>query len=245
MKVKLTIPEYLSVGNLQKLSNIEHLTELEKLITTISVITDTSMDDVRSWDTSVIPKIYKDVTTVMDPAEQFHPVFKHEDILYGYQNVDKMSLGEYVDLENLCKDPIANLHEILAILYRPIKKHNFNNLIFKTAHKFLIAKGKDSNVLKHYSLEKYDNETRQQTAEKFLEMPIQYGLGAMGFFLGYVGGYLSSTLPSSTIPEKENKMMLLMTNLQLLARTGVGLAQFTHSPKAVSLTSQETQLLPM
>ena len=30
-------------------------------------------------------------------------------------------LGEFIDLESLCKKPNENLHEIMAVLYRPIE----------------------------------------------------------------------------------------------------------------------------
>ena len=243
MKLKLDIPDHISIEQYQKLQNLEHLTDLAKTIETISIITGFEADVIKSWNTDVLPKIYGDVVKVLDIKENFYPIFKFEDQLYGFQPIDKMLLGEYVDLENLCKDPVGNLHEIMALFYRPIKSHNFTNFIFKAAHKFLIAKNKVVNVFKHYKLEKYDNESRTAAADKLREMPIQYALGALGFFLGNVSGYLTSIMPSSTPAEANLKETMEMTNLLHLVNIGVGLGHFIRSPKQVYSISQEKKVL--
>lgn len=238
MKVKLDIPDYLTVGQFQKLTNLEHLSELGKIIKTISVATGKSEDEIRTYGSTTVPAIYRDIVKCMDVQEEFHAIFEHESTLYGFQNIDKMSLGEFVDLETLCKEPIENIHEIMAILYRPVNKHNFNSIIFKASHKFLTSKNEIVDVFKHYSLEKYDNETRFETGKVFRELPIAFALGALGFFLANVTGYLSHMLPSSTIAEKEEKAMTEMTNLQLMASIGGGLQRFTVSPKQAFSISQ-------
>lgn len=229
--MKINLPVHLTVDQFQQITNLEHLTDLDKTVKIVSILSEYSEEEIRKWDPNALPQVMEIVTKLMNHKESFYPIFKHEDTLYGFQNVDKMNLGEYVDLENLCKEPIENLHEIMAILYRPVETHNFNNLIFKASHKFMIAKNKFINVFKHYKVEKYNNEARFESADKLKEMPVQYALGALGFFLANASGYLTSTLPSSTTEEKEMKMMMEMTNLLHLANIGDGLRHFIRSPK--------------
>ena len=238
MKVAIEIPDYITIEQYQKLSNLEHLTTLDKTIKTISIIAGIDEHEIKTWDTSVIPQIYKDIVKPMDVNEEFHAIFNWEDQLYGYANIDKMTLGEFTDLERLSEDPVQNLHEIIAILYRPIKKHIFNNFFWKKAHKVLLNKRKVDNVFKHYTLKKYNSEDRFETANVMKQLALQYALGAMAFFLGNVNGYLTTTLPYLTEEDKQMKKEMMIGSLNLLTSIGAGLRQFIISPNQVFSISQ-------
>lgn len=243
MKVALEIPDFITVGQYQQISNLEHLTELDKTIKIISILCNVSEDEIREWDTSVIPQIYKDLIKLLDVKEEFHAIYNYEDTLYGFANLDNMSLGEFTDLERLCQDPIENLHEITAILYRPIKKHIFNNFFWKKAHKVLLNKRKVDNIFKHYKLKKYNSEDRFEAATRMKELPVGYALGAMAFFLGNASGYLTLIMPSSTQEEKQMRASLIQENLNLLVSIGDGLQQFINSPNQVYSISQKQKIL--
>tara|TARA_R110000744_G_scaffold94125_1_gene181751 strand:- start:6155 stop:6892 length:738 start_codon:yes stop_codon:yes gene_type:complete len=238
MKVAVEIPDFLTVEQYQKLNNLEHLTELDKVIHTISIISDIAVAEIKTWDTSIIPTIYKDIAKPMEHNEEFHAIFKWEEQLYGFANIDKMSLGEFTDLERLSEDPIQNLHEIMAIMYRPVKKHIFNNFFWKQAHKVLLNKRKIDNVFKYYKLKKYDSEDRFSASEIMKQLPLEYALGALGFFLGNVSGYLTTIQPYSTVEERVTKRELMKINLNLLVSIGGGLRQFINYPKEVFSISQ-------
>lgn len=238
MKIAVEIPDFITIEQYQQITSLEHLTELEKTITIISILCNISVDEIKEWDTSIIPTIYKDLSKVIDIKEEFHPIFKYEDIEYGFANINAMSLGEFTDLERLCQDPIENLHEITAILYRPIKKHIFNNFFWKKAHKVLLHKRKVDNIFKHYKLKKYSSDDRFEAAEHMKQLPVEYALGAMGFFLGSASAYLTSTLPSSTNDETMMKTSLMIENLSHLVNIGDGLRQFINSPTQVFSISQ-------
>lgn len=239
MKIKIDIPDFLSIEDYQKLLNLDHLTELQKVVKTISIISKIPENDILNWDTSIIPTIYKDVIKCMETKEIFYPIFKYNDVLYGYENIDTMKLGGYTDLERLCEEPTENLHEIMAILYRPIEKHDFDNFIWKKSHNLLVKNNKTSNIFKHYKLEKYNSEDRFKHSNVFKELPIHFALGAMAFFLGNANGYLLTTQPYSTTLEKEMMMTMQKENLNLLVSIGAGLAQFIHSPNQVYSISQK------
>ena len=239
MKIKITIPDFVTVEQYQQLVDIEHLSDLMKIIRYVSVLSGISEDEIKTWDHLGIKDVYSDLITAMDAKEEFHPIFEYEGQLFGFANINKLSLGQYVDLENLAKDPNKNLHEMMAILYRPIKKHNFKNLVWKKLHGWMVKRGKIDNIFKHYTLEKYDSEDRVEAAETFKNIPFNFALGALAFFLGSANGYLNHMLPSSTSEEKMVKTEMENLNLSLLAAIGAGLRQFIISPNQIFSISQK------
>jgi len=238
MKIKITLPEYISVDESQELANLEHLTELRKVIKVISVLGNIDEDEILKWDSDSVKQIYIDLMKAMDFKEEFHPIFEYEGKLYGYANINKMTLGEYNDLERLAKEPTKNLHEIMAILYRPIKKHRFNSLPFKLIHKVRVFVEKMDNIFSHYTLKKYNSEDRLATADVMKKLPAGFALGALAFFLATANGYSITTLPSSTVEEKVMKKELMKMNQSLLENTGDGLRRFIICPSQVYSISQ-------
>jgi hypothetical protein len=243
MKIKITIPDYVSVAESQQLADLEYLTELRKVVKIISVLGKVDESEVLTWDSNSLKVIHNDLIKAMDFKEEFHPIFEHEGQLYGYANINKMTLGEYNDLERLCKEPSKNLHEIMAILYRPIKKHSFNSLPFKIIHKVRVFVEKVDDIFSHYTLKKYNSNDRKATAEIMKQLPAGFALGAMNFFLVTAEGYSIITHPSSTIEQKAMKKMMMMNNQSLLENIGAGLRQFIISPNQVYSISQATKVL--
>lgn len=243
-KVEITIPDFLNVHNYRKLLNIEHMTDLNKLVYTVSVLSGIDEEEVRTWSPKDIGIIANDLTETMSPKDIFYPIIKHNDILYGYSNIDRMALGEFMDLERLCKEPHENLEEIFAILYRPITKHRINKFGFKQLHNVMIFTEKLDNPFKWYDIEKYDNTTRLERAEIFKELPIALLMGAMSFFLTVVNQYLTDTGVSSDNPVmREMKKTLTKQNESLFQSIGGGLRQYILSPNQAFSTSQETPVL--
>ena len=242
--VKITIPEYLSVDKFQQLQNLEHLTELSRVIKVISIIGGIEEDELKTWMPEDIKRVYQDVVKCMDHGESFYPIFESKSGLkYGYSNLDGMTLGEFTDLERLCEKPNENLHEIMAILYRPIASHRFKEFTWIVKHEFKINTRKIDNVFKYYELEKYDSKTRLANADNLKDIPVQFALGALGFFLGTGNGYLNITTPSSTRKEEKKAQMMDHLILKALVNIGGGLRQYIHSRKRVFSLSQEKPVL--
>tara|TARA_R110000751_G_scaffold35561_1_gene87288 strand:+ start:26 stop:631 length:606 start_codon:yes stop_codon:yes gene_type:complete len=81
-------------------------------------------------------------------------------IKYGFHpNLDEMTLGEFVDLDEHCKDGVDSIQQVLAILYRPITEEKGNN----------------------YNIEPY-NESHIQNARLFENLSIDFANGVMVFF---------------------------------------------------------------
>jgi len=240
MKYKVEIPEYLSIGEYQKLSNLDHLTDLEKTIEVVHTVTTIDKEILAKWTPNQLSNIGESVLDLMDfDNATFYPIIEFNDVLYGYRPISKMTLGEYVDLERLCKEPNNNLHEITALLYRPITKDKTNSLKFQMKNGYKIAKGTAENLFKYYEIEDYDSTDRGVNAEKMLGFPVALALGGMSFFLG-VGTQLSSSTNNYLRPTE--KMTIQKEMDQLLVATGDGLAQYIHSRKPISLTSLETRV---
>ena len=238
MKIKITLPDFLRVKDYQKLQNLEHLSDLEKIVKSISVMGGISVDDIRQWGIQDIKKVYTDISKTLVTEEVFFPIFEFEEKMYGYAHLNKMGLGEFMDLERLCKEPTKNLHEIMAILYRPIESHKFNDISWNLKHRYRIAKHDVKDIFKEYKLEKYDSEKRGDNIKMMEELPISFALGALGFFLLTEIEYLKIIQPSSPT-QKSMKMKIEEESLSLFQSIGDGLRQFIHYPNQIYSLSVE------
>ena len=239
MKIKLTIPDYLKVGHYQQLTNMEHLGNVGKAIKLISVISDIPEDEVMKWDVKSINRVQGDLTTLLNIKEEFYPIFEHDGVMYGFSNIHRMSLGEYNDLERLAKEPLKNLHEIMAILYRPITEHKLDTSTWKVKHMLKLAVKKVDNIFKRYEVEKYDSNKRVINADIMKDLPVAFALGAMGFFLETAS--LSSITTLHSLPKEKKQEMTKIKNASLLRlnHIGDGLRQFITSPTQVYSILQE------
>ena len=108
-------------------------------------------------------------------------------------NLSSISLGEFVDIEDHCKDSHKNLHKIMSILYRPIVKEKGTR----------------------YSIENYDPDEYKE--DGFKDFPILVSLSALSFFFR-LGKKLPLTLSSYLVREQEKKVQ----RLRQLVRNGGG-----------------------
>ena len=244
MKLKLEIPDYISIANFRKLATLEHLSGFEKLIETVHMFTSISREEIRKWDVDSISQVSKDLVQPLDSKEEFYPVLEFKGTLYGYSSIKKMTLGEYIDLERLCKDPIDNLETIAAILYRPITKNKITSLKYQIKNGIKVARGEQENIFKYYEIEDYDVNERDIKADEFKDFPVQYLNGAMSFFLA-AAVMSSNSIQASSVTKAQMKWMKVAEHqiLNHLRNIGDGLRQFINSQKPVSLTSQEIKVL--
>ena len=181
--MELEIPKYLSIKNYQKVNSLEHLSSTEKTVEVLAILGDIPSEQLKKKHSKDLPKMYDKVTEALfDVGYEYYPIIEVEGVLYGYQPITKMTLGEYIDLENLTKKPLENLDQIMAILYRPVLKHRFKSLEFKIKNGLRLGQGKLEDVLKYYTVEEYDSNKRYDYAEIFQDIPVAYALGALSFF---------------------------------------------------------------
>lgn len=240
MEIKLNIPDYLSVKQWKEFVSLEHLSETEKMVYLISLLSDVEENEVRKWTPSALQQVYaKVLDTVSNIQPSFYPVFELDGQLYGYSSINSLTLGEYVDLERLAKNPQENLEEIIAILYRPITKHRFKGIKWAFKNTFKVSMGQAENLFKYYTLEEYDSSTRLENAEKLSIIPVSMAYGALNFFLVLGSMYLVNSNLSSLTASQQMQVMKEMTNKMDSMNIGDGLLQFITSLRHPSFQSQE------
>jgi len=245
--IKITIPDFLTVAQYKELNNTEHLTDFAKFIKVISVLSGIEEDEVKTWTPNSITQVYNDVVKAINVSSEFYPIIEKDGVQYGFSNIHQMTLGEYIDLERLSKDPHDNLEQIAALLYRPIVDHKFKSFKFRFKHNVRLATKNVDNIFKYYTLEKYDSNERETRAEIFKEFPVSMILGALGFFLGLANLSLVTTIPSSKqkrhYKRRLTKMKAIEEQLKVLTNIGGGLQQFIHYPNQAFSISQEKKVL--
>ena len=129
-------------------------------------------------------------------------------------NLDKMSFGEYIDLESYITD-WDNMHKAMAVMYRPIvagKKHL-------------------------YEIEPYEGTERW--ADVMKDAPVNVALGAIVFFYR-----LGSKLPLLTMDYLQRVMKeegVPQTLKPILGENGDGINQYIHLLKEMSEDSMKLQ----
>ena len=246
MELKFNIPDFFSIKDWKYFNSLELDNDNDKMINFLSYISDIGEDKILELTPITLRQTYLSVLqTIGDAQASFYPIIEIDGQLYGYSSMSKMTLGEYIDLERLAKNPTKNLEEIMAILYRPIKKHSFKGVTWAFKNKYKTGTGNVENLFKYYTLEKYDFNKSAERIELMNTLPVSFALGAMGFFLVQANISLLSTQVYSItdLSKKEMKEMISKVNQSVSMPIGDGLLQFITSQKLPSLQSQVTQPL--
>ena len=167
-EVKLTIPNEwsdITIGIYQEYVKIQQgkSNEKNKVIRSLALLCNTSPFVVKKMaytDLLDIMNIIKGMIDTEPKEEDFVKVFTFSDIEFGFvPNLNKLTTGEYIDLESYCKNPIENLHIIMSILYRKVT----------------------NKVNDRYAIEPYNPDEFKE--ELFKECPMNIALSSLGFFL--------------------------------------------------------------
>ncbi|MEY3500947.1 MAG: hypothetical protein RL308_2616, partial [Bacteroidota bacterium] len=107
-------------------------------------------------------KDYSEILILIDKAleqtTEFQPTFKIKDVEFGFiPNFDKITAGEYRDLTLYSQD-VAEMHKLMAVLFRPIK----------------------SKVANNYKIVEYNGTEKRAEVMKY--MPLSIVNGALVFF---------------------------------------------------------------
>jgi hypothetical protein len=225
--IQVDIPEYLTIDQYTSIINAGG-TSLEKMVSTVSSLTDLTVDQVKELPIDVIKNISDDITELSFPKETFHAIVEFDNVLYGYAHMKQCSLGEYMELEKLCEDVTGNMHKIAAILYRPVTKNRFNSLSFAFRQGVKAVNNKVENPFDWYEIETYDSNKRKDRDEQFKDFPSHIFLGALSFFLGTANLYLTNILYSMgklsrRTMERQNNDLLVSLSVSI----GDGLQPYT------------------
>jgi hypothetical protein len=152
------------------------------------------------------------------------PVVRVNDRLYGLINLDKMTIGEFSDIDIITNSSNfeGKLHEAVAVLYRPL----------------------DKVMGIPYKLAEYDPDDFAQRAEEFKQFPLSQARISLGFFLTSVSTSLKATADSLVNQMKEAKWdpeKISEMERILNALPGIGTPLSTLSQGKIHLESTKPQ----
>ena len=243
-EIEITIPQYLNLKHYKDTNRLTSLDETEQMVNVISAITNYEAPNVMKWSIPSVINVYNAIQALFkDINPEFYPVIEWEGKLWGFSNMSKMKLGEYIDLDTLIKDPEKNINQILAVLYRPVTKNNLTTATFLTKSTLKALKYEVENVFDYYELEEYDPVLRKQRAESFDNFPIEIAMGAMAFFLDIAAVFLSDSQLYSLKTQEEiikSKTKTMSKRKQRLLNITAG---FIHSKKLANPKSYPLQAI--
>ena len=241
--IKMEIPEYLSIKDWKYFNSLEHLGTTDKMVAMVSELGGIEETELKKYKSTELTSAYKTLLEAFqDLTPAYYPVFELDGVLYGYNPMTKMTLGEYVDIERLASKSHDNMEELMAILYRPIIKNRFSSIKWAYKSKTKIALGEAENLFKYYEVEEYDSSKRSELAEKLKHLPASIGLGALSFFL-LLGSSVSINSQISSLNPKEGMEMMKELNQQMDTMSiGAGLLQFITSLQHPSYQSQDKKV---
>lgn len=172
--IKAIVPEHLNditLGQMQlyekRSKDITDVDELRSIMLDVFCKVDSSLYN--KINAQQLLSISNRIESVLNTQPKHELFFSLEGVKMGFiPNLDEITMGEFIDLENLGSDT-EGWHKIMAVLYRPVTK-TFGN---------------------RYLIEAYQG---SKDAAKYKEMPLGVALGAMLFFWNLGRDLLNDTL---------------------------------------------------
>lgn len=155
------------------------------------------LKDVAQIRYSDVSEITNSLGTMFTKEHKFIPTFKMGGVEFGFiPNLDKISLGEYRDLDTYITD-WDNMHKAMAVLYRPIK----------------------AKIKNKYEIEDYNGSITYSEVMK--HAPLDVVLGSQVFFYNLSKELMNSTL-NYLDKNQEVQTILQQRNLE---QNGDGIAR--------------------
>jgi len=228
--------KYLTVKQFTKFKKIDWMEGVELRVHTIHALTDIPLEEISNWPLTKLNQKYLELSNLITKVNnKFYPIVEIKGQLYGFQPVEKMSVAEYADLENLSYDVEGNIEQILSIVYRPIVKHKLKSLKFVVDSYIKYYKGEDVDIYKYYDVEKYDSQNKPDVSE----FPADLAFSIISFFLQEEKRHSLNTLIYSHPLTHSTKMIIQqMKKLkQKLKQSRSIMGGYTHYTNLVSIPS--------
>jgi hypothetical protein len=178
-KLELTIPESWDDITLEQYQEFiltdfnDGFTPLEKMFRVISILCDVSEDEIRKININQLQNIINNLNFINDKPEKdnFTYSFDIEGVKYAaIKSFNNIKVGEWIDIEHLLQDYKLNIHQILAIIYRPTTYFIDNS---------------------EYEIEDYDSNNRNERAKLFQKhLKSTTAITSSVFFWIFVNDYL-------------------------------------------------------
>ncbi len=183
----------------------EEVSETEKEVHLISTLTgapQAAITDMKKTDLNKSIDRLKELM-LTECSEDLVLSFDIDGVEYGFHpNLSEMKLKEFVDLDNKLQDAWANMHLIMAILYRPITKRKGDK----------------------YTIEDYDYVSVDKRSKIFIdELSVSIVNAAASFFLTIAVDYMKITTAYSKL-NRQQKRQLTKQMKKSLQKNTVGTA---------------------
>ena len=171
MELTLKIPENLreiTLGQYQKYLKMEKENEDETFIAQkmVEIFCSSRLDYIMKMRWTDVQDIVIDLSNMFEQDPKLKKQFTMNGTIYGFiPNLDEISFGEFVDLDSYIVD-WQEMHKAMQVLYRPVKV----------------------NVRGRYNIEEYT----AITDDTMKDMPLEYALGAVFFFIEFRERVISS-----------------------------------------------------
>ena len=187
----------------------------------LNIFCDITMKEAYELPITQFEYIINHLSNILSDKPDLQTRFTMEDpkgkvVEFGFiPNLDKMTLGEYIDAESYLGD-WQNMHKAMSVLYRPIVAGNKN----------------------FYKIENYESSDKYATIMK--DAPCTVAIGSILFFLS-LGIELSKTTLDSLLKQQEiSKEDLSVKGSQ---KNGDGINQYIHLQKEMYLKLTRLQKL--
>jgi hypothetical protein len=209
MKVNINVPDSLNEITLYQYQRFEKLiqeNEASHFVNqkTIEIFCNIELKDVARIRIADIDDLLLHLNNLLQQKPKLTKTFKLGVYEFGFiPKLEDMTSGEFIDLENYLSST-ETLHQAMAVLYRPIK----------------------SKVKDLYIIEEYESSYKYSEVLKY--MPLDIALGAMVFFWT-----LQKDCVNALTDYIQNEVEQSEQAKQVLAKSGVGINQFTQQLKGI------------
>lgn len=121
--MKITIPESfdeVTISQLREICLLDDSNKTKYAIDVAAILSDTDPEVIRKLDTTYLAQITASLQFVAElPKVNYKQTITVEGQMYAVQDFKRMTLGQWIDIEELGKDWKNNLHKILAVIYLP------------------------------------------------------------------------------------------------------------------------------
>ena len=209
MKVNINVPDSLNEITLYQYQRFEKLiqeNEASHFVNqkTIEIFCNIDLKDVARIRIADIDDLLSHLNNLLQQKPKLTKTFKLGVYEFGFiPKLEDMTSGEFIDLENYLSST-ETFNQAMAVLFRPIK----------------------SKVKDLYIIEEYESSYKYSEVLKY--MPLDIALGSMLFFwtlLNDCGNALSHHIQNEVEQSEQAK--------QVLAKSGVGINQFTQLLKGI------------
>ena len=112
----------ITVGQYQEMMSVQTDNDITKFIECLSIALDCDPQEIRDMPFAEYSKLQKKMSFIQrEPTADVVERFELDGIRYGLEpDMSLITTGVFIDAEQFKQDPITNLHNTLALIYRPI-----------------------------------------------------------------------------------------------------------------------------